>query len=187
MPTLLQPDKRWFDPLTLNTNAMFILVATIFLTLAGWLMQAGILPSLIETSLSQRYSPWNTLIPLKIWMQLAVVLSLILPIFVLLVCWREAIVRRMMLFYIGVMLVHILTEMAFTKLGLPKMNFIIGFIYTSYKLWQLWYYQQCITKEKIFRGIKRGFVMAIFVGGIVFWTLNWVFLGINLVTRTIGT
>lgn len=178
--------RRWFEPITVKTNVVFVIVVTLFLALTGWLTQTDILPSLVETSLSQRFSPWNNFVPLKIWMQLAVSLSLILPVFVLLVCWHKAIVRRMMLLYVVVMLVHVATEMTFNKLGLSSMNFIVGFTYTSYKVPQLWSYQQQIGKQNNLRGIRRTIVLVVLVSGIVFWTLNWLFLGINLVTRIVG-
>ena len=183
---MLHKNQRWFEPITFKTNVVFVIVVTLFLALTGWLTQTDILPSLVETSLSQRYSLWNNFVPLKIWMQLAVILSLILPVFVLLVCWHKAIVRRMMLLYVVVMLVHIATEMTFNKLGLSSMNFIVGFTYTSYKVPQLWCYQRQIGKQNNLSGIRRTLVMVVLVGGIVFWTLNWLFLGINLVTRIIG-
>ncbi len=88
MTNLPQSNDRWIDPTTLSANAAFFLLATLFLAIVGWLMQIGILPSFAENALSQRYSPWGTRIPLKTWMQLAVVVSLILPVFALLVGWR---------------------------------------------------------------------------------------------------
>jgi hypothetical protein len=189
MSILPHSNKRWFNPITIKTNFVFVIVVTLFLALAGWLMQAGILPSLVKTSFSQRYFPWNTFIPSKIWMQLAVILSLILPTFVLLVCWRKYIVRRMMLLYVVVLLVQISTEITFTKLGLLEMNLIIGFTYTSYRVWQLWYYQQQMGKQNqiSISGIRRSLVMAVFVSGIVFWTINWLQLSLKIVTRIIGS
>jgi hypothetical protein len=186
MTNLPQPNKWRLDPMTLSTNAAFVLVATVFLGLVGGLMQAGLVPSLAETALSQRYSPWNTLVPLRLWMGLAVTLSLILPIFALLICWRWLAARLVLLLYLIVMLVHILTEVVFNKLGLPGMNYVVGFTYTSYKVWQLWCYKRYINQQKRSGKGRRKLVLAILVGGIVFWTLNWLFLAINLVTRTAG-
>ena len=183
---MLHKNQPWFEPITFKTNVVFVIVVTLFLALTGWLMQTDILPSLVETSLSQRYSPWNNFVPLKIWMQLAVILSLILPVFVLLVCRHKAIIRRMMLLYVVVLLVQIATEITFSKLGLLGMNFVIGFSYTSYRVLQLWCYQRQVGKQNNLSGIRRSLVMVVLVGGIIFWTLNWLFLGINLVTRTIG-
>jgi hypothetical protein len=186
MIDLSQSRQRWLNPLTFSTNAAFVLIATLFLSIAGWLMHFGILPSFEETSLSLRYSPWNTLIPLEIWMKLAVSLAFMLPIFALLICWGWRVVRYMLLFYLAVMLLHIFTEMIFSKLGLPRMNYLVGFTYTSYKIWQFWSYKQYIHQQKQIKGRRRNILLIVFIVNLVFWTLNWLFLGINLVTRSIG-
>ena len=171
-------NRQWLLPITLTTNVTFVVVASLFLAATGWLMQTGILSSLVETDLSLRYSPWATFIPLKTWMQLAVILSLVLPIFALFLGWGQAIVRRTMLLYVVILLIQISTEMTFLKLGLPGMNFIVGFVYTTYRVWQLWFCKQQFGKQKKSWGIGKNFILAIFLSGIVFWTVNWLILAI---------
>jgi len=179
--------KKWLNPMNFSTNAMFIVCATLFLVLISCLIQVEMFPSLAETTLSQHYSPWETLVPIKIWMQLAVISTLILPIFILLVYWRTSVCRHIMLLYVGIMLVQITTEIIFSNLGFANINYVIGFIYTSYRLWQLLRYKEHLRKQKIISGIKQRMVMTVIIGGIVFWTLNDLFLGINIVTRIIGS
>ena len=177
--------KQRFDPMTLSTNVAFVLLATLFLGLASWLMWAGLIPSLAETTLSQRYSPWSTFLPLQLWMQIAIVLAIVLPIFAFLVQWRWSVVRRMMALYLLVLLAQIPTERVVTSLGLSGMNYLIGFTYTSYRVWQLWCYRQCFSQQES-RNRMGGYLMwMILGGGLIFWSLNWLFLAINLVTRTL--
>lgn len=149
-------------------------------------MQTGLLPSLAETALSQRYSP-HTLIPRRIWMRLAVVLTIILPGLALLICWRQLAARRLLVLYIGVLVVQILTELLFHQWKLPRgINYIIGFIYTSYRIWQLWCYQQYIRRHRALVKFRQNMVLAVFIVAIIFWTLNWLILSIELVTRTVN-
>lgn len=184
MNKLPHTPKKWLDPITWKVNVTFILVATIFFAIVGWMISASLL-SFEETPLSQRYSPWNTLIPIQIWMKLAVVLSLILPVFAIVMSWRWTTVRLMLLLYVCTLLVQIATESMFYKLGLPGINFVVGFIYTTYRIWQLWCYQGSLRKQVKPQGFKRKIVEGIFISGIVFWTINWLILAINLMTRTV--
>ena len=183
MTPSLSNRKRWLDPMRFGTNIAFVLLATLFVALASWLMHSGIISSLTETTLSQRYSPWNTFLPLKLWMQLALVLTIVLPICTLFLQWRIPTVRRMMALYFLVLLAQILTEKVVNSLGLSGMQYLIGFTYTSYRIWQLWCYRQCFYQQENHNKIRQYLMLAILVGGLIFWSFNWLFLAINLVTR----
>jgi hypothetical protein len=186
MTNLFSSPKRWLNPTTLSFNIIFIVIATLLLAVAGWLMQTGLLPSLTETALSQRYS-FHTFIPIKIWMRLAVILTIMLPGLALLICWRWLVARRLLVLYIGVLGVQILTELLFHRWNLPRgMNYIIGFIYTSHRLWQLWCYQQYIRRHRELVQFRQNLVLTVFIVCIIFWTLNWLSLLISLVTRTVN-
>lgn len=183
MSILSNLDRRWFNPITIKTNFLIFIVLTLLLTLIACLIDAKVLPSFIKTFLSQSHSPLDAFIPSKIWIQLAVFLSLVLPIFALLLCWHKSIIRRMMLLYIVMLLVQIGTEITFSKLGLFEMNLIIGFTYTNYRVWQLWSYQGQISKHDKNSDIKQNLAMAVIVSGIIFWTLNWLKMMANIATR----
>lgn len=187
MANFLQSIKCLFDPKEIKANVAFFLAATPFLSLVGLMMKAEVFPSLAETSLSQQYSPWSTIVPLHAWMRLAFTLSFILPLVVLLFLWQWDAVRRMLLLYVGLLLAQIPSELLFTKLGLPGMNFVVGFTYTSFRIWQLCSYARWISRQKQSRTYRRNVALLIFVSGIVFWIMNWFFLAINLLTRSVGT
>jgi hypothetical protein len=184
MTNLLVPSKRWLNPTTLSSNLIFIVTVTLLVAIAGWLMKTGILPSLTETALSQHYS-LHAFIPRPIWMRMAVVLTIILPTVVLLTCWRWLAVRRVFMLYIGVIVVQILTESLFHKWNIPRgINWIIGFIYTSHRIWQLWCYQQYIrSQQELVKFRRQNMVLAVFVICIIFWTLNWLNLSIEMLVR----
>jgi hypothetical protein len=178
--------KHWLNPTTLRSNLIFIAIATFLSVGSGWLMQTGLLTSLAQTPLSQIYSPHN-IIPIRIWMRLAVILTLVLPGLTLAICWRSLAARRLLVLYIGVMVVQILTETLFRQWQLPRgINYIIGFIYTSHRLWQLWCYRQYIRSHQDLVKFRQNMVMATFSIDLIFWTVNWLFLVIALVTRTVN-
>jgi hypothetical protein len=119
-------------------------------------------------------------------MRLAVLLTLVLPGLTLVICWRSLAVRRLLVLYIGVIVVQILTETLFRQWQLLRgINYIIGFIYTSHRLWQLWCYRQYIRSHQDLVKFRQNMVMATFSIDIIFWTVNWLFLLIALVTRTV--
>lgn len=185
MTNIFSSRKHWLDPTTLGSNIIFIAIATLLSIGAGLLMKTGLLPSLAETPFSQSYSPHN-IIPIRIWMRLAVILTLVLPGLTLAICWRSLAARRLLVLYIGVLVVQILTETLFRQWQLPRgIYYIIGFIYTSHRLWQLWCYRQYIRSHQDPVKFRQNMVMATFNIDIIFWTLNWSFLSIALVTRTV--
>ena len=120
-------------------------------------------------------------------MKLAVILTLVLPGLTLAICWRSLVVRRLLVLYIGVIVVQILTETLFRQWQLPRgINYIIGFTYTSHRLWQLWCYRQYIRSHQDLVKFRQNMVMTTFSIDIIFWTVNWLFLVIALVTRTVN-
>lgn len=70
-------------------------------------------------------------------MNLAIVVSLVLPTCAIAICWRWPVARRTLLLYVVMLLVQIPTEIAFGRLELVGMNYVIGYTYTSCWLWQL--------------------------------------------------
>jgi Gamma-glutamyltranspeptidase len=177
MNNIFSSRKHWLDPTTLRSNLLFIAIATLLSVGAGLLM---------KTSFSQTYSPHN-IIPIRLWMRLAVILTLVLPGLTLAICWRSLAARRLLVLYISVLVVQILTETLFRQWQLPRgINYIVGFIYTSYRLWQLWCYRQYIHSHQDLVKFRQNMVMATFSIDIIFWTLNWLFLLIALVTRTVN-
>lgn len=177
---------RWRNPTTLTNNGMFICAATLLLLVTGRRMQAGRFPSLQETALSRRYSPWSTWLPFKLWMRLAVLVALVLPATAVAVWRRWSHVRQVFLSYMGVLIIQVATESVFIRRGLPTMNLVVGFVYTTYRVWQLWQSDRLIDAQEQPTGTKRGIIRAILLAGVTFWSLNWLILGINLVTRTLN-
>jgi hypothetical protein len=119
-------------------------------------------------------------------MRLAAIIAIVLPGLALPICWRWRAARRLLLLYLSVLVVQIFTESLLSNWKLSGMNFIVGFIYTSHRVWQLWCYQQYVRRHRELGKFRQNLVLAVFIGGIVFWTLNWLILLINLVTRING-
>jgi|GEM_PF-6002240 len=117
-------------------------------------------------------------------MQLAIVFGLILPILALAACWSQSTWRRMLLLYIAVLFMQIVTESTFSRLGFTGMNYIISFVYTSYRLWQLCLYNAYASELEKF-GRRKQIVQTVFLLGIVFWGLNLIILAINSLARSV--
>lgn len=87
----------------------------------------------------------------------------------------------------GVLVVQIPVERVFGKVGFPEMNYVVGFLFTGCRVWQLWCYETFVLKEKERDGYKRKFVLGMFAAGFVFWLLNELCLTVDIVARAVGS
>ncbi len=119
----------------------FILSATLLTILVAWLTINGVLP--IQQNIQFNVTEQNFL---RAWLGLAIAIGLILPSLAWLVWLKNPPVRRILGFYLFVLLVQIVTEQVFSSTGSPSIVVTIGTIYTVFRLWQLWQGQKLIYK-----------------------------------------
>ncbi len=120
------------------------------------------------------------------WLGTAVIVSIALPAVAVLVWRDDPAIRAALLPYMLVLLVQIPSERALTRRFGPDMSPITGLIYTSYRVWQLWYLQGYIAATPgpitLAHDVARGLLLF----GLGFWTVNLLFLAGVALPRTVA-
>ena len=119
----------------------FVLSATLLTILVGWLTMTRVLP--IQQNIQFSATEQNFL---RVWLRLAIAIGLIIPSIAWLVWLKKPPARKILGFYLFVLLVQIVTEQVFSSIASPSIVVTIGTIYTVFRLWQLWQGQQFIYK-----------------------------------------
>ena len=115
-------------------------LVTLIILLMGWLIMSDALP------LSQviHYSkPEANFI--RLWVVIALVLGVLLPVIGFLIWIRDRDSKKVLGFYLLVLIVQILTEQILSSVWFPSIVVIVGTLYTIFRLWQLWQGQQLLT------------------------------------------
>lgn len=111
----------------------FVLGATLLTILVGWLTIDGVLP--IQQNIQFSINEQNFL---RVWLGLAIAIGLILPSVAWLLWLKNPLARKILGFYLFVLLVQIVTEQVFSSIVVPSIVVTIGTVYTVFRLWQLW-------------------------------------------------
>ncbi len=182
----LQPSARVsLSPLRLSTTLLFAVVATITVGIVGFLVRSGALLGIAPgvRPLQETFPAWGVT-AFAVWMALAVLTSVVLPVLAL-VCWRrDGQVRAVLGPYLGLLAVQIPTEVIFAQIFFPNITAITGIVYTGYRLYQLWYFQQAFAQQPQ-QAFRDRAVRNILIIGICFWSANLVFLVGVLLTRVV--
>ena len=101
--------------------------------LVGWLSGSGLLP--IHPLI--KYSDANLKF-IKVWIQLAVTIGLILPTVAWLVWFKYSESRIIFGFYLLLLVTQIATEQIVSSVWLPSLVVVTGTLYTLFRVWQLW-------------------------------------------------
>lgn len=127
--------------MTWKTIFSFVLFATLLTILVGWLTTTEAFPI-------QKTIPFDTTERsfIKLWLNLAILIGLILPSVAWLVWIRNSQPRRILGFYLFVLIVQIITERVFIKIAFPSLVVTIGTLYTAFRLWQIWQGQQLLRQ-----------------------------------------
>lgn len=118
------------NPLRFRHNIVFILCVSIFICCIGFLTKEGILP------LNQTFERTQNS---KIWFQIAAVIGIALPFFVLIACFKDIFIRKFTLSFLLVLFFQIMSERLSSRNIFPSMILVVAFLYISYRLWQLVY------------------------------------------------
>lgn len=118
----------------------FVSIVTLTILLIGWLIMSDALP------LSQviHYSEPQTNF-IRLWVRIALAIGVLLPVIGFLVWIRDRDSRKVLGFYLLVLIVQIVTEQILSSVWFPSIVVIVGTLYTIFRLWQLWQGQQLIA------------------------------------------
>lgn len=157
--------------MTWKTVLSFIISATLLILLSGWLIKANLLP--IHTEINYSEAERNFL---KIWIQLALVIGVLLPGVAFLVGIRQPNLRTVFGFYLLVVIIQLVTEQICRRVFSSSLLVIIGTIYTTFRVGQLW---QGLRFLKV--NAQSGNVIVQITQGLLwlmllFWSANIIFL-----------
>lgn len=122
-----------------KTTLLFVICATLLLLQLNWLMLGDTLP--IKKAMDYSTSETNFL---KFWIKIAVVIGVLLPGVAFFVWHRYPEPRKIMEFYLVVLIVQIVTESILSRVLFPSLVVITGTIYTVFRICQLWQGQQLV-------------------------------------------
>ena len=111
----------------------FVAVTTLLSISCGWLIKSDRLP--IQSTL-----PFSDLQLkfMKVWVNVALLIGVIIPIIMLVAFWDRAIARQFFSCYLFVVAVQLGCESAFSRIFCKSIVVIIGPLYTGFRIWQLW-------------------------------------------------
>lgn len=157
--------------MTWKTTLSFIVAATLLILLSGWLLEANLLP--IQSTLSYTVTERNFV---QLWLQIAIGLGIILPGAAFLVGIRRPKVRIIFGFYLLVLAVQIATERILIRIFPSSLMVIVGMIYTTFRIWQLWQGQRLAQSGNAYNQFIRGILWLL----LLFWSANFVVLLIRI-------
>lgn len=187
MTTQSRPGTNQFMlPTHLTTNILFVFIATILIALIGWLVTSDMLPWIaLEGAMGPSNFSGIARTVLTVWMFTALIITFVLPVGVLVVWWRDAHVRVLLAPYAILLLIQVPTEMISAQLFFSNIVIVIGFIYTLYRIYHLWYAQKLARQFAWATPLRARVTTSIVWTGLCFWSCNALFLIWTFTTRII--
>jgi hypothetical protein len=154
--------------MTWKITLSFVVSATLLTLAVGWLITTGAIPiqKTIQFSDAERAF-------MQVWMGLAIAIGLILPGVAWLIGFKYPQLRKILGSYLSVLIVQIITEQIFSSVVFPSLVVVIGTIYTTFRLWQLWQGHQLICT---FQSSSRKWISALLSILGLFWSSNLIML-----------
>ena len=127
-------------PLSWKTTISFLSLATLLILLIGWLTISGVLPIKMAIDYSQKEANF-----LQVWVVIAIFVGILLPGTAFFVWIRHQLPRKVLGFYLLVLLVQIVTEQVLSGVLFSSIVVPIGTIYTAFRQKQLWQGQKLLA------------------------------------------
>ena len=173
-------------PTQFSTNLLFVFIATMLIGLIGWLVSRGLVPWVaLEGAMGPSNFTGTARSILTVWMFTALIITLVLPVGILAMWWRDAQVRTLLAPYALLLLIQMPTEMIGAQIFFPNIVVFTGFIYTSYRIYQLWYAQKLARQFVWATPLRARVTVTIVWTGLCFWSCNALFLIWTFTTRII--
>ncbi|WP_333394020.1 hypothetical protein [Microcoleus sp. Aus8_D2] len=113
---------------------------------------------------------------IQIWIKLAVFIGLLLPGIALFIWWRSPEPRKIMGFYLVVLIVQIAAEQILSRVLFPSLVVFSGTMYTAFRIWQLWQGQQLVTAMAQLNNHNPIVVSSLLWLLLLFWSSNLIVL-----------
>ena len=121
------------NPNSLPIIFLFIAIATILSFGYGRLVKQERLP--FNSVMAFNDTQWQFM---KVWVNIALLLGVILPSILWIFFWDIATLRNFFSCYLFVVAVQLICETYFSRLLCKSVVVIIGTLYTGFRIWQLW-------------------------------------------------
>ena len=118
----------------------FCIIATLLSVGYGWLVKYEKLP--FNSAIAFSDAQWQFL---KIWVKIALVLGVIIPVTMLIVFWNESVLQIFFGYYLLVVVIQLASENILSRTLCKSVLVIIGTLYTGFRIWQLWIGLHLIT------------------------------------------
>ncbi|MGF1588186.1 MAG: hypothetical protein ACFCU7_02900 [Pleurocapsa sp.] len=115
------------------TVCLFCAIATLLSVIYGWLVKKGKLPFKSVMAFSD-----DQLQFMKVWVGVAVLLGVILPVIMWVFFWDRPVLRIFFSCYLLAVVVQLASETSFSRTLCKSVVVIIGTLYTGFRIWQLW-------------------------------------------------
>jgi hypothetical protein len=134
--------NNWFSVFSFCAIATFLSISY------GWLVQTKKLPfnSIMAYSDAQLQF-------IKIWVNVALVIGIIIPLIMWIVFWNTPILRQFFSCYLLAVVVQLTCETSFSRIFCKSVVVIIGTLYTGFRIWQLWSGLQLISYSQPWLGL----------------------------------
>lgn len=113
--------------------ASFLVFATLLSVGVGWLVKQAALPLKPMMAYSETQLQF-----IKVWLNIALLIGVILPLVMLIVFWKQPIQNQFFSYYLIVVFVQLTSEIVFSRWLCKSVVVIIGMVYTGFRIWQLW-------------------------------------------------
>lgn len=110
----------------------FLAIATSLSVSYGWLVKKGKLP--FNSVIAFNDAQWQFL---KIWVNIAGVLGVLIPVMLLIVLRNAPEIPEFLNFYLLVVVVQLISESFFSRTLCKSVVVIVGTLYTGFRIWQL--------------------------------------------------
>jgi hypothetical protein len=121
------------NPNNWYTAWSFIAVATLLSISCGWSIKSNRLPIKSTLPFSDRQLKF-----MKVWVNVALLIGVIVPIMMLVIFWHRPIARQFFSCYLLVVAIQLGCETVFSRILCNSIVVIIGTLYTGFRIWQLW-------------------------------------------------
>ena len=158
-------------PLTWKTTLSSVILTTLLILLIGWLIINGTLP----VKQVMDFSDWAINF-IQFWVLVAIFIGLLLPGIAFFTWIRQKELRRVLGFYLLILIVQIVTEQVLSSVLFPSIVVVIGSIYTALRLVQLWQSQQLMTTTAQHGTLSHTLISSLWWLLLLFWSSNLIML-----------
>ena len=152
------------EPFSWKTTLSFLSLATLIILLMGWLMMSDALPFKLVIDYSDSNANF-----IRFWLVVALLIGVLFPLIGFFVWIRDHQSRKVLGFYLLVLIIQIVTERVLSRVLFPSIVAIVGTIYTAFRVWQLWQGQQLIATVAQLGTASRTILRGLLWLMLIFW------------------